>query len=66
MAPKAKAPAAPKAKPVHQRGQQWQAEKLTGRRAQRGIDGAGRPRYVYEVKWADDPKAYIYCDIYII
>ena len=30
---------------------------MTGARAQRGIDAAGRPRYVYEVKWAGvDPK----------
>ena len=51
------APKAPAPKPVDQRGKEWQAERLTGARAQRGIDAAGRPRYVYEVKWAGvDPK----------
>ena len=36
---KAKAPAtAPAEKPVDQRGKEWQAERLTGARAQRGID----------------------------
>ncbi len=43
----AKAPT-PQQKPVHERGKEWQAEMLTGARAQKGIDGAGRPRYVYE------------------
>jgi len=56
MAPKKKqkkAPAPDKAdKPVDQRGEDYKAECLTGNRAQKGIDGAGRPRYVYEVKWA--------------
>ena len=60
MAPKKKqkAPAPDKAdRPVDQRGEDYKAECLTGNRAQKGIDGAGRPRYVYEVKWAGvDPS----------
>ena len=38
--PAAKAPAEQKS--VNQRGEEWQAERLTGARAQRGIDAAGR------------------------
>ena len=40
------------AKPVHERGAEHQAEKLTGARAQRGMLPTGQPRFVYEVKWA--------------
>jgi hypothetical protein len=56
--PKAKAAASvPAEKPVDQRGKEYNAERLTGNRIQKGIDGAGRPRYLYEVKWAGcDPK----------
>ena len=45
MAPKATAVAKPAPKPVHERGKEWEAEKLTGKRAQRGAT------YTYEVKW---------------
>ena len=57
MAPKRKAtapapapaPAAPK--PVNQRGKEWAAERLTGKRAQSGKLPGGGPRYTYEVVW---------------
>ena len=50
-------PPPPPPKPVHERGAEYQAEKLMGARAQRGILPTGKPRYVYEVKWAGiDPK----------
>ena len=43
----------------HQRGQTWQAVKLTGNRAQRGNSpGAGAPRFVYEVLWQGGAKTY--------
>ena len=44
--PKRKQPAPPKApdtRPVNQRGQEWQAEKLTGARAQKGNLLGGGP-----------------------
>eukprot|EP00966_Prymnesium_polylepis_P095928 2222449-Prymnesium_polylepis.1 len=46
-------PAKPAAdsRPVNQRGVLWQAEKLTGNRAQRGNLPGGTPRWTYEVKW---------------
>ena len=44
-------PRAPDTRPVNQRGQEWQAEKLTGARAQKGNLPGGRPRWTYEVKW---------------
>ena len=34
---------------VNERGQEWQAEKLTGNRAQKGLLSNGLPNYVYEV-----------------
>ena len=44
-------------RPVNQRGQEHQAEKLTGNRAQKGNLAGGAPRWTYEVKWAgNDPK----------
>ena len=36
---------------VHERGQEWQAEKLTGARAQKGNLPGGTPRWTYEVQW---------------
>ena len=58
--PKRPAPPKPRAsdtRPVNQRGQEWQAEKLTGARAQKGNLPGGRPRWTYEVKWkGTDPK----------
>ena len=36
---------------VNKRGQEWEAEKLTGHRAQRGNLPGGSARWVYEVKW---------------
>ena len=58
MAPKKtkKAPPSAAAKPVHERGAEYQAEKLTGARAQRGMLPTGAPRYVYEVKWSGTNK----------
>ena len=57
--PKRAAPPKPKApdtRPVNQRGQEWQAEKLTGARAQNSKLPGGRPRWTYEVKWkGNDP-----------
>ena len=38
-------------RPVGARGAEYQAEKLTGARAQRGNLPGGAPRWVYEVKW---------------
>ena len=46
------------AKPVHERGREWQAEKLTGKRAQRGSLSDGQPRYVYEVLWRSKEKTF--------
>ena len=34
------------------RGKEYQAEKLTGNRAQAGNLHGGKPRWTYEVKWA--------------
>lgn len=51
MAPKARQQPAPVARPVDQRGKEWQAEKLTGARAQRGTLPNGQPRWTYEVQW---------------
>ena len=45
----APAPAAPK--PVNQRGKEYAAERLTGKRAQSGKLTGGGPRYTYEVVW---------------
>jgi hypothetical protein len=39
-------------RPVNQRGKQYQAEKLTGNRATKGMLPTGAPRFVYEVVWA--------------
>ena len=36
---------------VGERGRDYEAEKLTGNRAQRGVLGTGQPKYVYEVQW---------------
>eukprot|EP00966_Prymnesium_polylepis_P196636 4556551-Prymnesium_polylepis.1 len=52
--------AAPDARPVNQRGVLWQAEKLTGNRAQRGNLPGGAPRWTYEVKWKGAHKAATY------
>ena len=49
--PNKRKPPKPAAAPVAQRQQTWEAEKLTGNRAQRGSHPGGAPRYVYEVKW---------------
>lgn len=61
MPPKRAKPPAPKApdtRPVHQRGQEHQAEKLTGNRAQKGNLPGGAPRWTYEVKWCGvDPAS---------
>ena len=58
MAPKRKAralaPAPPETRAVNARGQEFQAEKLTGSRAQRGNLPGGAPRWTYEVKWKGD------------
>ena len=45
-------------RPIHQRGQTWQAVKLTGNRAQRGNLPGGAPRFVYEVLWQGGAKTY--------
>ena len=42
----------PETRPVTQRGQEWQAVKLTGKRAQRGNLRGGAPCWTYEVVWA--------------
>ena len=42
---------APDARPVTQRGKEWQAVKLTGSRAQRGNLRGGAPCWTYEVVW---------------
>ena len=38
-------PPPPKPKPVHERGLMWQAEKLTGNRAQKGSLPGGAPKW---------------------
>jgi hypothetical protein len=38
---------------VNTRGEEWQAEKLTGKRAQAGKMASGLPRFSYEVRWKD-------------
>ena len=48
---------APESRPVNQRGVLWQAEKLTGNRAQRGNLPGGAPRWTYEVKWKGAHKS---------
>ena len=57
--PKRKA-AAPKPAPdnraVGARGQEWQAKKLTGNRAQRGNLPGGAPCWTYEVEWEGNHK----------
>ena len=45
-------------RPIHQRGQTWQAVKLTGNRAQRGNLPGGAPRFVYEVLWQGGAKTH--------
>ena len=48
MMPKRKATPKPKpadTRPVNQRGQEWQAQKLTGNRAQKGNLPGGAPRW---------------------
>jgi len=45
-------------RPIHQRGQTWQAVKLTGIRAQRGNLPGGAPHFVYEVLWQGGAKTY--------
>ena len=52
MANKRTAPRPPaESRPVDKRGQEYEAEKLTGKRAQRGLLPGGAPRWTYEVKW---------------
>ena len=48
---KLKRQAAEDARPINRRGQEWEAETLTGNRAQRGNLPNGHPRWVYEVQW---------------
>ena len=48
--PKAPQPQPPAPKPVHQRGQEWEAEKLTGKRDQKG------KTFRYEVQWKQPSK----------
>ena len=51
MAPKkGPVPKKPDERPVNARGVMYQAEKLTGVRAQRGNVAGGKPRWTYEVK----------------
>ena len=45
-------------RPINQRGQTWQAVKLTGNRAQRGNLPDGAPRFVYKVLWQGGAKTY--------
>ena len=40
----------PETRPVNERGMTWQAQKLTGKRAQRGNLPGGAPRWTYEVQ----------------
>ena len=54
--PKATAPPPQETRPIDKRGEEWQAEKLTGARAQRGTLPNGQPRYTYEVKWSGKDK----------
>ena len=49
--------AAPDARPVNQRGLCFEAEKLTGNRAQSGNLPGGAPRYTYEIKWKGNHKS---------
>ena len=69
MAPKKKRPAAapaadktaaPAARTQAVRQEEFEAERLTGKRAQSGRLPGGGPRYTYEVKWKDaaDGKKY--------
>lgn len=51
--PKRTAPAAAQQVAKKKRPAEWQAEKLTGKRAQAGRLSTGAPRYSYEVKWKD-------------
>ena len=51
-------PAADTRPNINQRGQTWQAVKLTGNRAQRGNLPGGAPRFVYEVLWQGGAKTY--------
>ena len=57
MPPKRKQPAQPKAldtRPVNQRGQEWQAEKLTGARAQKGNLPAPRRPPALDIRGMDN------------
>ena len=38
----------PDKRPVNSRGREWQAIKLTGNRAQKGVLSGGGPKFVYE------------------
>ena len=55
-----KAAAAPavETRPVAQRGTEYEAQKLTGARAQRGNLPGGAPRFTYEVLWKGGAKTY--------
>jgi hypothetical protein len=44
-------PPPPDTRNVNARGAEWQAEKLTGNRAQRGNLPGGQPKWTYEVQW---------------
>ena len=55
MAPKCKSKSgarpinkSPDKRPVNSRGREWQAIKLTGNRAQKGVLSGGGPKFVYE------------------
>ena len=47
------APSVEKTSAVNTRGEEWQAERLTGKRAQAGRQPSGLPRFSYEVRWKD-------------
>ena len=57
----ARAPAFIETRGVGARGQEWQAEKLTGNRAQKSILANGKPRWTYEVKWQGASAKNTYC-----
>jgi len=50
--------APPETRTIFNRGEQYQAEMLTGNRAQKGNLPGGAPRWTYEVKWVGGAKTY--------
>ena len=48
----------PETRTIFNRGEQYQAEMLTGNRAQKGNLPGGAPRWAYEVKWVGGAKTY--------